>query len=1436
MVQQKKRTKKRSPIRVNRKKDRSLKRVKKNKRTMKKNKNRNKKFMEGGALVQYEKPKHDVASTWEPFTYEYSGKKYLTFYHNNGRPDSLYEFTNFYGSPFTYDGVNWPTAEHYFQSCKSIVAGYLNENNDYTNLSGSDTWKNKMLQYASLTSAGDVFNAGSRIDFNSQLKPKFWGGFRPGTRIGMNDGYFKQPSALKYQIMLNALYQKFTQNKRFRDLLVKYTTDYILVEDSRSNDDSWGNGFKRKAGKVWDTTDEYYKGLWTGLKGDMVGSDSRLSKTPYNCEDHRNNILGITLTCLGKLFISFGDTLPHEHTDIKISCVEWLRILQIELGYDVSDLFNIFPWEHWTTSLKRKNTSLKQTLKNIEGTTFNSYKANVDKYKNGYGSGINVINYIIRDLGEVNGCEIFDYLKSIQVSPFYTYYFTDLGYTKKMLEEIVSSITGGGSDKDKLKGYLDSEKTPFMKDDNHELLNESDLNNGVKQDTKFVALSDTGHYFFKDNNNGENENEKIREGLKKYFEDGTNFIDLKSKFKIKFGLNARSVNVPCEKSMSGIVQENMNEGDDKGNTRIVTTMRLYKEIMDGYDPTALLSLVNIEEIPESSDPPNTDLGGINIVLASEKITIGSKEVSTTTDSDGNIYVDGFLVLEKEGSLFKPPTNNKKLAGAEPLDFYIPSTAPSALTEVTGVQTPINCEREGHTGRENMLIEGVIKSYGEDSKQISRKMQEYKKSKLYKDLEWRGSLEQIKSDPNIQEIFSHIDQTPLSITTTSTEVVEGPPQPSPAAPPSVLPSVTPSALAITEVPPVHQEFKLNQKIKEYAIQSKQVELSVVTPDDYNNLYSTFNQIIAYIINKYEGSKHLSFIDLENLISLDIHGKKKLFDHLIKDEGLETDDKENLIDLLKANFKVAREVPSGDGPPVVDPDEFFVKLKVKNSRGDGNCGFHSVIYAINKYLPGGLKELKPNADNTRNIFNGPVLSFKEFCNSNYLQGGDFVNLKVIDIETTQIYDDRHIPGNYAEIKRDVINLFRAYLMYLLSRLDINDQPQHLHEYNSLLNEINRNNFAYLLYHGIKKEDEDIPYVSQLQATDGISPISFLLGIPIINSIRVDPRYGGGGIGWQIHLPNIKDIFKSYVNPINCLNPKQGNTYSHEYFSYKIMEDTFIETYEDKSGTGGKTSTDDSFVLSLFKHGYLQHDGSEREARFVIDIDKKDKVVKKIKKFLVDLNPKPLFFHSEPGHYQYSEILESNPVIPANPDADADLPLSPLVPGIETQKGQVKPKVVFFDLDQTLVTQGIKHALPPGNTEILMELGHGMVIFTTKEIIELIDYLHGKKIDMYIISRGHNIESLESFKTKLQNKTLFPESNCRWNSKPKKVDIQSILTDNYNLLSLENKDNILFVDDKIPKHDMNGVLKGENYITFEGYPALETLLTAAAIQEIKDKLGIS
>ena len=131
MVHERKRTNKRSPIRVNRKLDRSLKRVKKTKhnggRTLKKNRKNKKKnkfkdyIQKGGAneLYHYFSQNHpndgDIVNgissdhrVYKPFTYEKLENKYVTFYHkdfNNisvgGTIDvpfrgDLYEMTNFY--------------------------------------------------------------------------------------------------------------------------------------------------------------------------------------------------------------------------------------------------------------------------------------------------------------------------------------------------------------------------------------------------------------------------------------------------------------------------------------------------------------------------------------------------------------------------------------------------------------------------------------------------------------------------------------------------------------------------------------------------------------------------------------------------------------------------------------------------------------------------------------------------------------------------------------------------------------------------------------------------------------------------------------------------------------------------------------------------------------------------------------------------------------------------------------------------------------------------------------------------------------------------------------------------------------------------------------------------------------------------------------------
>jgi len=686
MVHERKRTNKRSPIRVNRKLDRSLKREKKKKhnggRTLKKNrknKNKFKDYIQKGGSGAVSLPRYKTYGTllgernytnpdsWEPFTYQNpsdSGKKYLTFYHNSG-PNSLYEFTNFFSSPFNYDGVVWKTAEHYFQSCKSIVAFHLDDSNNYR-----DDWLGTMRYYNSLNSAGEVFNAGSQINFNTHLKPKFWGGFRPGENIGLTgERYFKQPSALKYQIMLNALYQKFLQNNSFRDKLKQHTEEYILVEDSRSNDDSWGNGFKRKRGKEWSSEDPYYKGLWTGQNIDETDG---YSDTPYNSDNHRNNILGITLTCLGKLFIKYDNPLG-EGVDIKEYCGKWIEILQGSsgLGYDVSDLFNIFPWEHWTTSLKRNNTSIVKVngmIQKLESAELNKYKTDVLENKNGYTSITQSINYDIKiEYGEVNGCEIFDYLIENKTSPLYTYYFTDTGYTKKMLEEKGSR---------ELKEFVKEDEYYFMENYDGEIT--SDESFKINESTKFVALSENGHIFYEPDKNA-----GIILALNAYIDGNKSSVykfeiqkgsGEKDIFEVRFGEKAHSSRIPCEKSMSGIIQVNARTGD----TRIVITKEMYSEIIMS-DPFSLLLLTNLEKagegigglVPFETVSSDVNLipgeGGKNIV-----IRLGEQDITTieTESKSDGVYVDGYLtfVKDSDGQILKPVPSQERYMGAEPLDF------------------------------------------------------------------------------------------------------------------------------------------------------------------------------------------------------------------------------------------------------------------------------------------------------------------------------------------------------------------------------------------------------------------------------------------------------------------------------------------------------------------------------------------------------------------------------------------------------------------------------------------------------------------------------------------------------------------------------------------------------------------------------------------------
>jgi ribA/ribD-fused uncharacterized protein len=111
--------------------------------------------------------------------------------------DNEYEFlSNFYKSPFIFDGTMWPTMEHFYQAHKAT----------------------NMADYVSISTAATPSIA-------KQL----------GGEIKIRDDW----DDVKEGIMLRGLVYKFNMNIDLRDKLVE--TEGELIEGNKWHDNYWGN-------------------------------------------------------------------------------------------------------------------------------------------------------------------------------------------------------------------------------------------------------------------------------------------------------------------------------------------------------------------------------------------------------------------------------------------------------------------------------------------------------------------------------------------------------------------------------------------------------------------------------------------------------------------------------------------------------------------------------------------------------------------------------------------------------------------------------------------------------------------------------------------------------------------------------------------------------------------------------------------------------------------------------------------------------------------------------------------------------------------------------------------------------------------------------------------------------------------------------------------
>jgi ribA/ribD-fused uncharacterized protein len=148
--------------------------------------------------------------------------KYIFFWghsNKNGEEVGKFIFSQWYPSPFTVDGTDYKTAEHWMMAQKAI-------------LFGDKEIADKILK---AEKPGEVKELGRKIkDFDE----KMW-------------------DERKYEIVKAGSIHKFQQNKKFQEFLL-HTGDRILVEASPT-DAVWGIGLPQDAKSIEDPN------TWKGL-------------------------------------------------------------------------------------------------------------------------------------------------------------------------------------------------------------------------------------------------------------------------------------------------------------------------------------------------------------------------------------------------------------------------------------------------------------------------------------------------------------------------------------------------------------------------------------------------------------------------------------------------------------------------------------------------------------------------------------------------------------------------------------------------------------------------------------------------------------------------------------------------------------------------------------------------------------------------------------------------------------------------------------------------------------------------------------------------------------------------------------------------------------------------------------------------------------------
>ncbi len=104
--------------------------------------------------------------------------------------------SNFYPSPFEYEGKQWPTVEHAFQAMKSL------------SVDEQETIRN-------LSTPAEAKKAGKQVNLRTDWED------------------------VKIPLMRSLVYQKFLQNEDLKNKLLE-TEDAILEEGNNVNDRIWG--------------------------------------------------------------------------------------------------------------------------------------------------------------------------------------------------------------------------------------------------------------------------------------------------------------------------------------------------------------------------------------------------------------------------------------------------------------------------------------------------------------------------------------------------------------------------------------------------------------------------------------------------------------------------------------------------------------------------------------------------------------------------------------------------------------------------------------------------------------------------------------------------------------------------------------------------------------------------------------------------------------------------------------------------------------------------------------------------------------------------------------------------------------------------------------------------------------------------------------------